>query len=179
MQLFWSEGFESTSIPQLEKHLGINRFSIYDTFGSKQNLFLEALDAYSAMLIEKLVVPLEAGSNGLKDLEEFLTRFKKLFIDSSPTRGCFLCNSATELGHRDEQVARRVDGYFKRIEKAVLSCLSRAVERGELSVEGATLEERARVARCCLEGLLIDLRLRKTRRENLRSLDALKSCILR
>jgi len=34
MNLFWRNGYESTSMQMLEKEMGINKFSIYASFGS-------------------------------------------------------------------------------------------------------------------------------------------------
>ncbi|MEE3245254.1 MAG: helix-turn-helix domain-containing protein, partial [Bacteroidota bacterium] len=43
MNLFWKNGFEATSVKMLESELGINKFSIYSSFGSKNGLFLSSL----------------------------------------------------------------------------------------------------------------------------------------
>jgi TetR/AcrR family transcriptional repressor of nem operon len=46
MEVFWSRGYGATSIQDLVKHMGINRQSLYDTFGDKHALYLQALDRY-------------------------------------------------------------------------------------------------------------------------------------
>ena len=46
MDLFWTKGYEATSIKALVDHMGINRFSLYSTFGDKHQLFLRACDRY-------------------------------------------------------------------------------------------------------------------------------------
>ena len=46
MEVFWSRGYEAASIEDLVKHMGINRQSLYDTFGDKHRLYLLALDRY-------------------------------------------------------------------------------------------------------------------------------------
>ena len=43
MNLFWKNGYEGTSMQMLEKEMGINKFSIYASFGNKHGLFLESL----------------------------------------------------------------------------------------------------------------------------------------
>ena len=43
LNVFWQNGYESTSMQMLEKAMGINKFSIYSSFESKHGLFLECL----------------------------------------------------------------------------------------------------------------------------------------
>ena len=43
MNLFWRNGYESTSVRMLENEMGINQFSIYASFGSKQGVFKESI----------------------------------------------------------------------------------------------------------------------------------------
>ena len=46
MHRFWRQGYEATSMQDLVDCMGINRGSIYATFGSKRDLFVLALKAY-------------------------------------------------------------------------------------------------------------------------------------
>ena len=46
MELFWEQGYEATSAQDLVDHTGLSRSSLYNTFGSKQELYLRALDHY-------------------------------------------------------------------------------------------------------------------------------------
>jgi AcrR family transcriptional regulator len=48
MELFWRQGYEGTSLADLTEALGITRPSLYAAFGSKEALFLQALDLYEA-----------------------------------------------------------------------------------------------------------------------------------
>jgi len=48
MELFWRQGYEGTSLSDLTRELGITRPSLYAAFGSKEALFLKALDLYEA-----------------------------------------------------------------------------------------------------------------------------------
>src|SRR5690349_1930100 len=45
-RLFWSKGFEATSIADLTKAMGIGSPSLYAAFGSKEALYAEALQHY-------------------------------------------------------------------------------------------------------------------------------------
>jgi TetR/AcrR family transcriptional repressor of nem operon len=177
MHLFWKDGYERTSIPRLESQLGINRFSIYSSFGSKRRLFLKSLQSYTDMLIDRLVEPLESGSSGMGDLQRFVSRFKDIFLDQYPGRGCLLCNMAVELGNQDPEVASHVEGYFDRIEKAVFDSFLRARELGELDDSRSVLRNRARLIRAGIQGVLIDLRLDGDGARARRTLGSVKSLL--
>ncbi|MEN8376465.1 MAG: TetR/AcrR family transcriptional regulator [Gemmatimonadota bacterium] len=158
MVLFWDRGFVATSIPFLEEELGINRFSIYSTFGNKRALFIQALERYKQGLVDRLIVPLEQGVQGASDLRRFFEEFRTQFTES-PIPGCLLSNTATEFGDRDPEIARLVEDYFGRLEKALFAGLSRAWKLGELRADEADIRTLARVARTSIQGLLVQLRL--------------------
>ena len=47
MEVFWAQGYEATSVQDLLEAMGINRGSMYDTFGDKHTLFVAAIEHYS------------------------------------------------------------------------------------------------------------------------------------
>ena len=52
MDLFWDRGFEATSIQDLVDNVGINRASMYDTFGDKRAFFCAAVELPKAQVKE-------------------------------------------------------------------------------------------------------------------------------
>ena len=46
MNVFWSAGYEGASLDRLLKEMGISKQSLYDTFGDKRSLYLQALAYY-------------------------------------------------------------------------------------------------------------------------------------
>ena len=46
LDVFWKKGYSATSIQDLVDSMGINRASIYDTWGDKHNLYVESLKRY-------------------------------------------------------------------------------------------------------------------------------------
>ena len=46
MDVFWEKGFEATSLPDIERATGLNRSSLYNTFGSMRDVYYAALDGY-------------------------------------------------------------------------------------------------------------------------------------
>ncbi len=65
MQAFWRKGYEATSIQDLVEQMGINRFSLYDTFGDKHRLYLAALDRYRQKVASESLACLEHSHKGL------------------------------------------------------------------------------------------------------------------
>src|SRR5687768_6284787 len=47
MRVFWRKGYAATSLSDLTAATGINRASLYATFGNKESLFQRALDRYT------------------------------------------------------------------------------------------------------------------------------------
>ena len=46
MTVFWTKGYEATSLSDLTESMGINRPSLYATYGNKEALFRKALERY-------------------------------------------------------------------------------------------------------------------------------------
>ncbi|WP_343487169.1 TetR/AcrR family transcriptional regulator [Allomuricauda sp. d1] len=97
MELFWERGFHATSMQDLVTHLGINRASLYDTFGSKDALFEQAFALYRStgrQMLHRFFVE----KHPVKD------NFKKLLdvaideaINDPAKKGCFVVNVTTEM----------------------------------------------------------------------------------
>ena len=71
--LFWRHGYDGTGIRQLEEGLGIGRKSLYDTFGSKRELFHAALERYGRTVIQRICDSLrDDARDGWSNLERVL-----------------------------------------------------------------------------------------------------------
>jgi TetR/AcrR family transcriptional repressor of nem operon len=73
MQLFWVKGFEATSLDELLAVMKIGRQSLYDTFGDKRALFMEAPVQYRE-LVESYV------RGCLADAPTVRAAFERLFM---------------------------------------------------------------------------------------------------
>ncbi|WP_418135168.1 TetR/AcrR family transcriptional regulator [Psychromonas sp. GE-S-Ul-11] len=69
-QLFWRNGYHNTSMSLLESTMGINKFSIYASFGSKQGVFIASLQAYRA-LHSPAIIKLKQSDQGLMAIKAF------------------------------------------------------------------------------------------------------------
>ena len=108
MELFWEKGFHGTSMQDLVDHLGINRASLYDTYGDKYNLFLETLSHYRKVQSHRLNNLLNDQKNILHFLEDFLVN--TLEDGKCDPKGCYVVNSTIEMAPHDEQINKMVMG---------------------------------------------------------------------
>src|SRR5258705_760088 len=93
MEVFWSRGYEAASIEDLVKHMGINRQSLYDTFGDKHALFLLALDRYSEAEVRRIFELLERPGSVKKSLRQLFEGTVEKALSDEHRRGCFMGNS--------------------------------------------------------------------------------------
>lgn len=96
MALFWRKGYEMTSMQMLEKEMGINKFSIYASFGNKDGVFLESIKCYKKK-IREITDKLKASSNGIQGIKQFFFDFIEFSKDSTLRKGCLINNAANEL----------------------------------------------------------------------------------
>lgn len=133
MEIFWRRGYEATSIQDLVEHMGINRQSIYDTFGDKHALYLAALDRYREQSAAQFVELLE----GPGSLKKSLRRLFDSVIDEATTdesrRGCFMANATMELAAGCTETATRAETNLQHVERAFEGALKRAQGAGEIA----------------------------------------------
>jgi TetR/AcrR family transcriptional repressor of nem operon len=132
MQVFWSRGYEATSIEHLVARMGIQRGSLYDTFGDKRRLFFEAIDRYDRVATAKLVAALEGPASGKTAIRRFFRLKLELALAPRGSRGCLVTNSVAELASRDRGAAIKVGAVLAKIEASFHRAVVRAQATGEI-----------------------------------------------
>jgi len=136
MMLFRDKGYEATSIQDLVERMGINRFSLYSTFGSKHDLFVAALEAYYDHVAVPFFDRLSKGDEGLAAIESLLVELVTRVKRGISSNGCLLCNSIAEVGARaDARTARILGRYLKRVERNFGTAVERARDLGEVPAD--------------------------------------------
>lgn len=130
MQIFWSKGFDATTLQDLEQGMGISRQSLYNSFGNKQALFELALGHYQREVIEKNLAPIAESDQPLEALERyFLQRIDAMF-DPVAIKGCLMTNTITERALFDP-AARDITGRSLRYMQDVFGrAISKARDQG-------------------------------------------------
>jgi len=142
MALFWANGFEATSIQDLVETMGVNRASLYDTFGNKQSIYNQALDKYcniAQLQLEKITQSPDDSASAISILKKILIEL--LVSDSGMNKsGCFINNTAVELGPHDSVLADKVNIFWQLIENTFKSLLDKAVSQNEIPRDTNTQE---------------------------------------
>ena len=138
MRVFWERGYASTSVSELTDAVGINKFSLYSTFGDKRAVFVTCLDRYSAQVVSALLSDLEAADAGLDEIRAYFEMIVYGATHPQECHGCLMTNTAAELAPRDPEIRRKVRKHFGRMRGAFRRALDNAVERGELVPKAST-----------------------------------------
>jgi|TARA_B110000091_G_C13694596_1_gene423601 AcrR family transcriptional regulator len=105
MLLFWRNGYETTSMHMLEKEMGINKFSIYASFGNKHSLFLESLKCYK-LKISVIIEKFKNAPNGVQDIKQFFYDSVASDFKGNTQKGCFITNTYTEFSKSEDILIR-------------------------------------------------------------------------
>lgn len=131
LELFWERGYEATSMADLVEHLGVNRASLYATFGDKHELYLRALERYRE--VQNPVDGLSQPGPALPAVRELVESYVEQAEGDLRRRGCMIVNAAIESAPSDPDVAKVVSRGWQAMEVALTSALTRARAQGELT----------------------------------------------
>ena len=135
MDTFWRFGFEGTSMQSLVKNMGINRSSIYETFGDKRSLFEAAITHYEKTRMQGMVDCLQEMGASKPAIAKMFDSLIAQSIDDQERRGCFLTNTAIELCPHDPATAEKIATDMKIVERAFYKALKNAQAQGEIPLE--------------------------------------------
>lgn len=152
LRAFLQNGYESTSLSDLEKATGLGRRSLYNSFGDKHAVFLRALQDFRAIAVEQNLAPIDRTGAGLEAIADVLNGLVELAKTPEGRLGCLICNTTHEPVASDPAVSQQIELYFSRIERGFARVLQTAQANGELPKS----ENVSRLARFYL-GILVSV----------------------
>jgi TetR/AcrR family transcriptional repressor of nem operon len=129
IDLFWDKGYNGCSMQDIVDGLGLSRSSIYETFGDKRQLFIEALKKYQRGGVEAFGKNVNSAPDIRQALANIFECILRENMNVSLLKGCFIVNSAIELASHDPEIATIVKGNQHEIE----NILSKAIKEGQRS----------------------------------------------
>jgi TetR/AcrR family transcriptional repressor of nem operon len=124
LHAFWENGYQQTSLRDLEVATGVNRYGLYDSFTDKEGLFRECIEQYATQAQAMLD---ELSAQGMDGLLAKIGRFVTAAEDDQSCRhGCLIVSSLLEREHFSTEIRERLDQHIV----ALLACI-----RGVLGAE--------------------------------------------
>jgi len=158
MEQFWREGFEASSVQKLLDVTGINRGTLYNSFGDKDTFFKSCLEHYSKLVDKEMAASL--NNEELAPWAAIDKYFDVAVLGASNKRrsmGCLLVNSFCESINYDKDIQKLIKTYYGHIRKSLLKRLKDAGKAGNLA-KGVSPDLAADVLMNTLSGLRVQSR---------------------
>jgi AcrR family transcriptional regulator len=154
--VFWAKGYASTSTEDLLAAMGIGRQSLYNAFGDKRALYLEALERYQCATTSGHLQRLKAPASPLVGVEALLLG---LIAEDSDQRamGCMGVGAVSEFGASDPALAE----LRARVGPILSSSLVERLREGQAQREidpAMNVEDAARFVQMTMTGLQLAAR---------------------
>ncbi len=132
--LFWRHGYDETSVEDIVKATGLNRYAIYNQFGGKRELLLAALDGFFQQRKQTFIELLEDTS--MKPLQAIRHMFASLIEQIVQSgNGCLMCNTFSDVAPKDPQVAEVCQKYQTEFTDFVGAVLKQAQAGGDMRAD--------------------------------------------
>jgi AcrR family transcriptional regulator len=154
MRLFWERGFEGTSLEDLMDVMELNPSSFYSAFGSKKQLYLEAMDQYFIGPGGYFRAAMSSQSDVRAAIAAAFDRAADACTSDEFPPGCMISLANIYVGPdmhelRDELRHRRND-----LEPAFVGYMTEARDRGELPAD-TDIESLATFFAACMRGMIV------------------------
>ena len=158
MEVFWALGYEGATLTGLQEAMGgITAPSFYAAFGSKEDLFREAVELYSKTLGVPMMKALAEEPTARASLEALLQAAVEAFCRPGKPRGCLLVLGVINSMPANKSVRDHLRGLRARRQKVIQERLQRGVAEGELP-SGLDLGALASFYTTVVDGLAIQAR---------------------
>jgi len=153
MHVFWEKGYEGASLDDLTQAMGINRSSLYSTFGDKEALFQRVIAHYAegpvAYIHEALKQPTARAV-----VETLFRRTVELLGDPTHPRGCLSLQGGLTCGSGAESVKQGMIEWRKSGQEQIQKRMQRARAEGDLAAD-VNPKDLARYVMIVLNGLAV------------------------
>jgi AcrR family transcriptional regulator len=157
MEVFWERGYEGTSVSELTRAIGINAPSLYAAFGSKEELFRDAVALYDATDGAAPERALREQPTARAAVEAMLRDEADRYADPASPSGCMVVLGTTTWTPRNAEVRSYLAGLRRKTYELIQARLEGGVAAGELP-PGTDVRTLAAYYNTVLEGLSIQAR---------------------
>ena len=135
MQVFWTKGYAATRVADLTAAMKLSKSSLYGAFGDKHAVFLEAIEFYRDHVTARVRSAINLPTPARQVIRSILGRAVDRILEPDGRRGCFLNNSAVEVGPDDPAAAERCRSGLLLMEDTFERLVRRAQAEGDIAAE--------------------------------------------
>lgn len=157
MRTFWTQGYEGTSVQDLAAAMGVNKPSLYATFGCKEEIFREAVELYDRVEGKATSQSLKKPGTAREAVESMLRSNARAYVVEEGPRGCMIVLSSLLGAPENESVRAFLADNRLQGEATLRERLAQGMAEGDLAVS-ADLDQLAAFYTTVLEGLSIQAR---------------------
>jgi TetR/AcrR family transcriptional regulator, copper-responsive repressor len=134
MQVFWRNGYRGASMTELTTAMGINKPSLYSAFGSKEQLYIKALEHYGTTRAAAHTEVLRTDMPLREALAAFFKSALQRNCDKAQPGGCYVVNALPDCSAEGtpQIVAEATQAAFRASHTLLKDRLLRARREGEL-----------------------------------------------
>ena len=129
---FWQRGYEATSVRDLAGKMGISAPSLYNAYGDKHALFVQALERYLDRSMRARIRRLEESLPPKQAVYRFIEEIIAHSLNDQERRGCFLINSALEVAPHDRKLGALIAERLAEIQAFFHRSIKAAQAQGEV-----------------------------------------------
>lgn len=157
MRTFWTQGYEGTSIQDLVQAMGVNKPSLYATFGCKEEIFREAIELYDRVEGRATSQSLAQARTAREAVETMLRANARAYAVAEGPRGCMIVLSSLLGAPENARVRAYLADNRLAGETLLKDRLAQGIAQGDLAPT-ADIAQLAAFYTTVLEGLSIQAR---------------------
>lgn len=135
MSVFWSRGYEATSLRDLLEAMELSKSSFYQSFGSKGELFQRCINRYRGRVTGRMRRDLDSAPSARAFIEDAFRSITDKVHEPDGRRGCLVMNTASHVATRDQDVATLVAEGAAQFETLFRRAVERAQREGDIPAD--------------------------------------------
>jgi len=135
VEVFWTQGFDATSLRDLLEAMDLSKSSFYQTFDSKGTLYLKCIDRYRTRIVDRMMEDLGQADSARAFIENAFRSLARNLDSPNGRRPCLVMNDSGDVERREEAVARRMQRGADQFEAVFRTAVERAQREGDVPAE--------------------------------------------
>lgn len=127
-EVFHKKGYNGTSMQDLVDATDLNRSSIYNSFGSKLNMFLEVLSHYQSIYGNNFSQKLAQSYNATEAIEAIFDLYIHEIINDNDRKGCLVINCKSEMTNQEPLIK----SFMEKNQDRMIAMLEDIVTKGQM-----------------------------------------------